>query len=285
VTAASDDSGGPAPVGVPTDRAAAAGDDQRPAPASRGKRPARGEPVIDRAFALLTAFDETHRRLSLAELARRSGLPSSTAHRLAERLVAFGALDRAGGGGYVIGPRLWELGALAPRGQPLVVPAGVLDTVSRATRGEVHVGVLDGDAALVVSARRGDEAAPSGHRTGDRLALHQGGLGRVLLAHAPTPVQERILQRGAGTLGTPAVWDALKLRQALADIRATGVDVVHRRSVPVVTVAVPIHGPGAAVAAALAISVVTRGADVARLTRVAVAAADGLSRDIDERPS
>jgi hypothetical protein len=66
----------------------------------------------------------------------------------------------------------------------------------------------------------------------------------------------------------------------LADIRATGVDVVHRRSAPVVTVAVPIHGPGAA---ALSISVVTDGADVARLTRLAVAAADGLSRDLDER--
>ena len=84
---------------------------------------------------------------------------------------------------------------------------------------------------------------------------------------------------------TAAARDASKLRHVLADIRATGVDVVHRRSVPVVTVAVPVHGPGAAVAAALSITVVARGADVARLTRVAVVAADGLSRDIDERSS
>ena len=283
MSAASDNSSGPAPVGIPTGLRAGAGDVQRPAPTSRGKRPARGEPVIDRAFALLLSFDETHRRLSLPELARRSGLPSSTAHRLAERLVAFGALDRAGGGGYVIGPRLWELGALAPRSRPFVVPAGALDAVSRATRGAVHVGVLDGETALVVSARRADEAAPSGHRAGDRLALHHGGLGRVLLAHAPTTVQERILQRGAGALGTPAAWDASKLRHTLADIRATGVDVVHRRSVRAVTVAVPVHGPGAAVAAALSISVVAHGADVVRLVRLAVAAAEGLSRDIDER--
>jgi DNA-binding IclR family transcriptional regulator len=283
VTAASDDRSGLGRVGVPTGQLVAAGGDQRPAPASRGKRPARGEPVIDRAFALLTAFDETHRRLSLPELARRSGLPSSTAHRLAERLLASGALDRADGGGYVIGPRLRELGALAPRSQPLVVPAGALETVSRATRGEVHVGVLDGEAALVVSACRVDGAAPSGHRTGDRLALHHRGLGRVLLAHAPTPVQERILQRGPSPVGTPAAWDALTLRHALADIRATGVDVDHRRSVPVVTVAVPILGRGTVVAAALSISVVPRGADVARLTRVAVAAADGLSRDVVDR--
>jgi DNA-binding IclR family transcriptional regulator len=42
-----------------------------------------------------------------------------TAHRLAGLLTAWGALERDASGTYHIGLRLWELGALAPRGLAL----------------------------------------------------------------------------------------------------------------------------------------------------------------------
>ncbi|GAA1526280.1 helix-turn-helix domain-containing protein [Nocardioides humi] len=41
-----------------------------------------GATVVSRSLALLFAFDETHRRLALSELARRACLPLPTAHRL-----------------------------------------------------------------------------------------------------------------------------------------------------------------------------------------------------------
>ena len=47
---------------------------------------------MDRAFALLSAFDAGHRSLSLGELSRRSGIPTSSTLRLAGRLMAWGAL-------------------------------------------------------------------------------------------------------------------------------------------------------------------------------------------------
>src|SRR5689334_15700264 len=53
-----------------------------------------GDPVIERAFTLLSGFDPAHRVLSLSELARRSGLPTSSALRLARQLVSQGALER-----------------------------------------------------------------------------------------------------------------------------------------------------------------------------------------------
>ncbi|MFC5055894.1 helix-turn-helix domain-containing protein [Saccharothrix xinjiangensis] len=46
--------------------------------------------MTGRAPALLGAFDPTHRRLRITALARRAGLPSSTTHRLAAELVAWG---------------------------------------------------------------------------------------------------------------------------------------------------------------------------------------------------
>ena len=36
-----------------------------PGTRARGKRPPEGEPVVDRAFALLAAFDAGHRLLTL----------------------------------------------------------------------------------------------------------------------------------------------------------------------------------------------------------------------------
>ena len=53
----------------------------------RGRRPTRGEPVLDRAFRILTAFEPGRRSLSLSALSRRAGLPKPTALRLARKLV------------------------------------------------------------------------------------------------------------------------------------------------------------------------------------------------------
>ena len=84
--------------------------------AGRGRRPAQGEPVLDRAFRILTAFEPGRRSLSLAVLSRRAGLPKPTALRLARKLAELGALERAGNGDYVVGLRLLEIASLAPRG-------------------------------------------------------------------------------------------------------------------------------------------------------------------------
>src|SRR5688500_1671448 len=149
----------------------------------RGKRPSQGDPVVDRAFALLVAFDDTHRHLSLTDLARRAGQPLSTARRLAERLVLWGALERAAGGGYVVGLRLWEIGALAPRTLGLrEVAMPFMDDLYEATRQHVLLAVLDSDAALLVERRSARSAVPVQYRVGDRLPLDMTGVGRVLRA-------------------------------------------------------------------------------------------------------
>ena len=87
-----------------------------------------GDGVLARAAALLDAFDDEHRELTLAALVGRSGLPRSTAHRMAAQMVALGWLDKPGGR-YRIGNRLFALSGLAPgaahaaRGRA-AVPAG-----------------------------------------------------------------------------------------------------------------------------------------------------------------
>lgn len=69
--------------------------------------------VLRRATDLLDAFDADHPRLNLTELARRSGLPTSTAYRMVAELVGWNALVRDDDRRYRLGPRLVELALLA----------------------------------------------------------------------------------------------------------------------------------------------------------------------------
>ena len=64
-------------------------------PASAEARtPPAGEAVADRLFALLNSFDASHRSQTLASIAGRTGLPHTSALRLARQLTGVGALER-----------------------------------------------------------------------------------------------------------------------------------------------------------------------------------------------
>jgi len=129
----------------------------RPAAApSRVRDAESGDPVVERAFALLSGFDPSHRVLSLSDLARRSGLPMSSALRLARQLLAQGALERRGRN-YVIGLRLWEIAALAPRSHGLREAAmPVMGDLAEATRQHVLLAVREDTEAVLVERLSGD---------------------------------------------------------------------------------------------------------------------------------
>jgi DNA-binding IclR family transcriptional regulator len=248
----------------------------------RGKRPPHGDPVVDRALGLLAAFDAGHPRLTLSDLSRRGGVPLSTARRLAQRLVHWGALERDGDGGYVVGLRLWEVASLAPRAHGLrQVAMPYLEDLHDATRQHVLLAVLDGDHALLVERLSGRGAVPVEYRVGGRLPLPITGVGRVLLAFAPVDLQERMLHGGAtGGPADPAP-DAVTLRRVLAEVRRTGVAIMNRRTpAPVVSVAAPIRGPGDRVVAALSIVVPAGDASPRTLEPAVRSAARAVSRGL-----
>jgi DNA-binding IclR family transcriptional regulator len=257
-------------------------DDAGPRVRVRGKRPPHGDPVVDRALGLLAAFDPAHRRLSLSDLSRRAGVPLSTARRLAERLVAWGALERSPGGRYVVGLRLLEVATLAPRGHGLrEVAMPFMEDLYEATRHHVLLAVRDGDDALLVERRSGRAAVPVEYRVGGRLPLHMTGVGRILLAFGPRDLQERVLAlEVAGSSADPAPAPAT-LRRSLAEVRRTGVAVIdRRRPAPVVSVAAPVRGEGDEVLAALSIVVPAGEADPRVLEPAVRAAARAVSRGL-----
>jgi DNA-binding IclR family transcriptional regulator len=243
---------------------------------------ARREPgvsVTARLLRVFEAFTAEQSRLTLSEISRKVGLPLATAHRMIDELVRWGALEREDDGRYHIGLRLWEIGALAPRGLGVRERAmPFLEDLYEATHQNVQLAVLDGVEALYVERISGRGAVKVISRVGGRLPLHATGVGLALLAFAPADVQERVLAAPLRRFTPRTVTSAHELRRILATVRLEGVAIVEGGvDLSALSVAAPIFDRTDQVAAALSI-VIPSTEPPAPYTPVVRAAARGVSR-------
>lgn len=235
--------------------------------------------VLGRTMTLLGAFRPGDTELTLAELCRRTGIPKGTAHRLLGELAEWQIVERTEHG-VRLGMRLFELGQLAPLQRGLrEAAAPYLADLFEATHETVHLAVLDGVEVVYVhklSGRRGP-AVPS--RLGGRMPAHCTGVGKALLAFAPTDqllavVAAGLERRTPRTIVAPGLLDA-----ELARIRERGVAVEHEEStVGIACVAAPVLTVDGRAVAAVSITGWAHRLDTARLAPAVRTAALGVSR-------
>jgi DNA-binding IclR family transcriptional regulator len=248
----------------------------------RGRRPPQGDPVVDRAFALLAAFDAGHRSLTLGELSRRSGIPTSSTLRLAGRLQAWGALERGTDGRFTVGLRLWEVASLAPRSQGLKqIALPFMGDLEEVTRQHVLLAVRDGEDALLVERLSAHQAMPVLYRVGGRLPLHSTGVGLVLLAFAESGFQEHMLAQPLMHQPENVAVSPAALRRTLAEARREGMVTLRRRTPqPLVSAAAPIFGAEDKAVAALSVVVPRENAEPRLLGPAVRTAARSISRGL-----
>jgi DNA-binding IclR family transcriptional regulator len=246
----------------------------------RGKRPAHGEPVVDRALGLLGAFDAAHPRLTLSALSRRASIPLSSTRRLAERLVHWGALERDRDGMYVIGLRLFEVASLAPRGLGLrQVAMPYMEDLYLVTREHVQLAVLEDSNAVLIERRSRPGAVEVEYRVGGKVPLLRTALGLVLLAYAASGVVDGVLAQMTDPEDRRIAGDRAALDRTLEGVRRTGVAYVTRRApASIVAVAAPVRGRNDEVIAALSIVVPSGAVDPRAYDPVVRTAARGISR-------
>jgi DNA-binding IclR family transcriptional regulator len=249
-----------------------------------GRSAAPGRSVTSRALAVLDAFDSTAPRLTLSEIAARSGTPLTTAHRLLAELADWGALTRRADGRYEIGRKLWDLGLLAPVQLELrQVAAPFLQDLHTTIRDTVHLAVRDGLQALYVERISGRESVPVVSQVGSRLPLHATGVGKVLLAAAPDDVVEQAL-RSLSRQTRNTVVEPGRLRRELAEVRRRRYARTSEEMSPgAASLAVPVqveHRGGPVVVAALGIVVPPHRRDLPRLVPVLEVAARGIGREL-----
>ena len=197
---------------------------------------------VRRALTLLSLFDAELPGATLSELARRSGLATSTVQRLLQTLERERFVGRDEDGTYAPGPALLRLGLLAVRDMPLRERAGpYLARLSAETSETVNLGVLD-------------------------------ELGRALYVRSipsPRPI------RHEGWLGRPFAPRGTALGRALAgDVDARGRYLTRTTQEPDVSAAsAPILGPDGTIVAGFSVTGPSYRIDDAELERIADCAA------------
>lgn len=210
-----------------------------------------GDTMTGRIVRVLETFTAERSMQTAAEIGRRAGLPSSTAHRIVDELVAAGLLERDEDRRVHLGLRLWELalrGSTALRLRQAALPQ--MERVQARVREHTQLAVLEQDEALFLERLSHPDAGANITRIAGRLPLHASSSGLVLLAHAPASVRDRVLAAPLRAVSPETITDAGRLRRVLTDIRREGVVVAPGSIEGVSTgVAVPLRDAGAVVAA------------------------------------
>lgn len=212
-----------------------------------------GRSVTSKVIAILMTF-RTGEAYSLTEIARLTGLPVSTAHRLSTELVDWGMLERTGEGLFRIGTQLHAIADRATTAAPNLHERArrvMEDLAVAASRAVVRLGVLQGTEALFLEKEPGDRPVPVTFGP-DTLPLHATALGRALLAFAPAGFVEAVIGRGLTRYTRFTTTEPDDLRHALAVIRLTRVALCRREfDSDYCTAAVPVFGLGGRIVASL----------------------------------
>jgi DNA-binding IclR family transcriptional regulator len=208
---------------------------------------AAGRGVLDGAFAVLDALAHADRGLGLTALAHASGLAKTSAHRLAEQLVALGAVQCVEHR-YYVGPRMLRIGQ---RWQPDPL-------LRRAAQAPVHTLAVQSRAMASLRIlyehrlRYVCAAVPHGHAylpdPVDPESIARTATGRVLYAAQP-----------GSAVTLPDCWSRREwrdLRESIRDPRATVID--HQDAVAgMCCVSAPVWWPNGACAGAVTVTVET----------------------------
>lgn len=173
---------------------------------------------VDRAIRILFALQGA-RRMTLSELATELGLPATTVHGIVRTLAAHGVVvQESGGGRYRLGPAVLRFGNVYLDTLDLRARALTWShDLARSTGLAVRVGVLFGDAVVVIH----HEARPDGSRqmpeVGIEIPAHACALGKAMLAFRPV-LDDAPLRSMTGE----TITSALALREHLRSVADTG---------------------------------------------------------------
>lgn len=177
-------------------------------------------PTVDAVVDILEVFDGSHRLQSVREIARRSGVPRSTAHRIVQQLIARQVLESSLDGRVQIGVRVFELGTLAPTHSTIREAAlPYAHHLREFTRLTVNVAVRDGADVLYVEKLSVPRTRVPHTRQGGRVSMHATALGKAMMAFRPQNEIQDYLNRPLGAVTPRTITDAGRLLRELEVVR------------------------------------------------------------------
>jgi IclR family transcriptional regulator, pca regulon regulatory protein len=244
---------GDAPVGHGLDRDAAGRDG--PAQAALGRNSDFVQ-SLDRGLAVIRAFGPDRERLSLSEVARATGLTRAATRRFLLTLVQLGYV-RSDGREFSLRPRVLELGYAYLSGLALPeIAAPHLEELVARVRESSSISVLDGDHIVYVARVPTKRIMTVAISVGTRFPAYATSMGRVMLAAmSPENLELYLARANLDALTGRTVTDREELRAVIGDVARQGYALVDQElEEGLRAIALPIHGKGGAVSAAINLS-------------------------------
>jgi len=183
-------------------------------------------PAIDRMMDVLDAVSARSAGTTISDLVVALRVPRTTVYRILNTLQRHEMVRRSTEGSYTLGPRLLALASRVAgdaAGYDLAALAlPHLEQLSEHTGEGCKISVLDGERALVLVAVRGKRDYALTVSPGQRLPLHAGAAGKVLLASMPEPARARLLGAKLERYTPKTLADPGRLAAELARVRTRG---------------------------------------------------------------
>ncbi|MEG3614038.1 IclR family transcriptional regulator [Isoptericola haloaureus] len=212
---------------------------------------------VDRAAAILELL-ATAGELGVSEIARELGVHRSTAFRLLATLEAHDLVEQEERRGtYDLGVGLLRLAGRVTRRMDIATDArAVCDDVTTEVDETSNVAILDDDAAVNITQTTSSQLVGVARQyVGQRTPLHATSTGKMLLAHAGDEVLATVLDGPLEVCTDRTITDPAALREELATIRRRGwAAAVAEWEQDTNALAVPVHGTGGRVVAALSVT-------------------------------
>ena len=168
------------------------------------------------ALDVLEAVAFSGEELGVTQLAERLDLTKGSVHRHLLTLVERGYLvQNPVNTRYAIGPKSRLLARLAPDVDLLQLAEGSMRELRDQLGHSVVLSARTPRGALVLNTVQGTFAIEIGVRPGSELSFHGSAQGKILLAFAPRPQQERVLSRPLQSFTTHTLVDRRLVEEEL----------------------------------------------------------------------
>lgn len=152
--------------------------------------------MVERMTLILDAFEGRSSRLTLEDVACRTKLPRSTAHRILDQLVRLDWLEH-GSAGYGLGGRALGLGGGdSGHGDLRHAAAPILHALSLRTGLVAHLAILEGKDVVYLDKVGGRFAALVPSRVGGRAPAHTTAVGKSMLAMMEPEMVDEVMESG-----------------------------------------------------------------------------------------
>jgi IclR family acetate operon transcriptional repressor len=213
---------------------------------------------IDRTVAILRCFDARHPELGTSDIARLTGLTTSTVHRLLRAMAANRLVRQGTDRRYALGLLVVQLARGGGMPQTLRDAAMPVLRVLRDTCEEtaaVHELMASGERAVIDQVESHHQLRRTYPEIGVPLPLPQGAPGKALLAFLPWTKQVEVLSGQLEQITPQSITDPATLADQLARARARGFATsMSERTPGIRTVAAPVFDSSARVVGALSLS-------------------------------